>query len=82
MPPSHLVIRAHVRAGIARWNAEHTMSSGKITRVLLLPDHPSIDADEITDKGHINQQLAPEHRRDAVELLFVEQTDPTVIAIA
>lgn len=79
---SHPRIREHVRAGIARWNAEHTMSSAKITRVLLLPDQPSIDANEITDKGYINQRFALEHRRDAVDLLFVEQPDPTVIVIA
>jgi feruloyl-CoA synthase len=78
----HPLIREHVHTGIARWNAEHAMSSAKIARALLLPDQPSIDANEITDKGYINQRLALEHRRDAVELLFVEQPNPAVIAIA
>jgi feruloyl-CoA synthase len=47
----------------------------------LLPDQPSIDANEITDKGYINQRLALEHRRDAVEVLFAEQPEPAVIHI-
>jgi feruloyl-CoA synthase len=58
------------------------MSSAKITRALLLPDQPSIDANEITDKGYINQRLALEHRRDIVELLFAEPPEPSVILIA
>jgi feruloyl-CoA synthase len=79
---SHPLIREHVRAGIVRWNAGHPMSSAKISRALLLPDQPSIDANEITDKGYINQRLALEHRRDAVELLFAEQPEPAVIPFA
>ena len=56
----HPAVREHVRAALARWNAAHTGSSERIARVLLLPDPPSIDANEITDKGYINQRLALE----------------------
>ena len=38
--------------------------------MILLPDAPSIDANEITDKGYINQRLALERRRADVERLF------------
>jgi feruloyl-CoA synthase len=78
----HQLVREHVTRAIARWNAEHAMSSTKIARVLLLPDQPSIDSNEITDKGYINQRLALEHRRDAVEQIFAEPPDPSVIVIA
>ncbi len=66
----HPSVHAHVASALARWNAEHPGSSERIVRVLLLPDNPSIDANEITDKGYVNQRLALERRRAEVERLF------------
>jgi feruloyl-CoA synthase len=77
----HPLVREHVRRTIARWNVEHGASSTRIARVLLLPDSPSIDANEITDKGYINQRLALEHRREAVDALFTQQPDSNIIVI-
>jgi feruloyl-CoA synthase len=77
----HPAVREHVRAGIARWNAGHPASSERIARVMLLPDAPSIDANEITDKGYINQRLALERRRAEVERLFAATPDADVIVI-
>jgi feruloyl-CoA synthase len=74
-------VREHVRAGIARWNAAETGASSRVGRVLLLPDAPSIDANEITDKGYINQRLALEHRRAAVERLYAATPDAEVIVL-
>ena len=68
-------------AAIARWNAAHRGSSERIARVLLLPDAPSIDANEITDKGYINQRLALERRKADVERLFAATPDADVIVI-
>src|SRR5258705_3144382 len=66
----HPAVREHVIHAIAQWNADHHGSSQRIARVLLLPDSPSIDANEITDKGYINQRLALERRKADVERLF------------
>jgi feruloyl-CoA synthase len=66
----HPAVHAHVGAALARWNADHPGWSERIVRVLLLPDAPSIDANEITDKGYVNQRLALDHRRAEVERLF------------
>jgi len=77
----HPGLREHVREAIARWNAEHSGSSQKIARVLLLPDAPSIDADEITDKGYINQRLALERRKAEVERLFASTPDADVLVV-
>src|SRR5262249_30991141 len=63
----HAAVRAHVGRAIARWNADHGGSSQRIVRVLLLADAPSIDANEITDKGYINQRLAPQPRQADVQ---------------
>jgi feruloyl-CoA synthase len=87
-PPSlpdlarHPAIGEHVRKGFAKWNAEKTGSSMRISRVLLLDDAPSIDAGEITDKGYINQRLTLERRAAAVERLFAKSPGPDVIVIS
>jgi feruloyl-CoA synthase len=77
----HPAVREHVRAALARWNAERTGASQHIARVLILPDPPSIDANEITDKGYINQRLALERRKAEVERLFANDPDEDVILI-
>jgi len=63
-------IHAHIRDALAGWNADHTGASMRIARVLLLDSPPSIDANEITDKGYVNQRAALAHRADAVAKLF------------
>jgi len=78
----HETIRDHVRGTIARWNAAHPGSSERIARVLLLPDPPSIDANEITDKGYINQRAAIEFRRREIELLYAAAPAPEVIVLS
>ncbi len=77
----HPAVREHVGRALARWNAEHRGSSERIARVLLLPDTPSIDANEITDKGYINQRLALERRKADVERLFAAAPDADVLVI-
>jgi feruloyl-CoA synthase len=78
----HPAVHAHVAAALARWNADHPGSSERIARVLLLPDAPSIDANEITDKGYVNQRLALERRRAEVERLFVAEGAPDIVDIS
>ncbi len=77
----HPAVRAHVGAALARWNTEHRGSSERIVRILLLPDAPSIDANEITDKGYVNQRLALERRKADVERLFAAEPDSDVIVV-
>jgi feruloyl-CoA synthase len=77
----HPAVRAHVEAAIAKWNAAHRGSSERIARIVLLADAPSIDANEITDKGYINQRLALERRKADVERLFAAKPEADVIVI-
>jgi feruloyl-CoA synthase len=76
---AHPIVREHVRRTIAQWNAAHPASSERITNVLLLTDAPSIDANEITDKGYINQRLALERRAADVGRLYAATPDEDVI---
>jgi feruloyl-CoA synthase len=77
----HAIVREHVGRAIAQWNAAHPGSSERIARVLLLSDAPSIDANEITDKGYINQRLALARRKADVEQLYATSADADVIVL-
>ena len=78
---AHERVRAHIRDGIAGHNAGSTGSSTRISRVLLLAEPPNVDANEITDKGYINQRAVLERRQDRVEDLYAETPDAAVIVI-
>jgi feruloyl-CoA synthase len=76
----HPAVREHVRRALSSWNATHPGSSERIVRALLLPDTPSIDANEITDKGYINQRLALERRAaDVTRLYAVAPADDIIV---
>lgn len=96
--PEQIIADARVREAIAKGLAEHNAAnpgtSTRFTRVLLEVEPPSIDADEITDKGYINQRAVLARRAKAVDRLFADDLpprdpttrsralDPTVIKIA
>ncbi|MGZ8387263.1 MAG: feruloyl-CoA synthase [Rhodoplanes sp.] len=77
----HPLVREHVARAVARWNEEHGSSSTRIRRILLFADAPSIDANEITDKGYINQRRALERRKADVERLYRTTLGPEVMVI-
>jgi feruloyl-CoA synthase len=68
-----------LRERFAAHNAENPASSTRIRRVLLQAEPPSLDANEITDKGYINQRAVLECRADAVAALYASQPGPEVI---
>jgi feruloyl-CoA synthase len=70
-----------IKQGIARHNAEYLGSSFQIQRVLLMAEPASIDANELTDKGYINQRAALERRAALVEGLYTEPPPSEVIVI-
>jgi feruloyl-CoA synthase len=53
----------------------------RIGRVLLMAEPPSIDANEITDKGYINQRATLERRAALVERLHADPPPEDVIVI-
>jgi feruloyl-CoA synthase len=75
----HDAVRAHVRDGLAGHNRDNPGSSTRIRRVLLMSEPPSLDANEITDKGYLNQRAVLERRAGLVETLYSD--DPEVIRI-
>jgi len=78
---AHRDVRGHIERMLTQFNAGQSGRSHRVGRVLLLHEPPSIDANEITDKGYINQRLALERHAAAVERLFAADPDPEVIVI-
>jgi feruloyl-CoA synthase len=74
-------IRAALEKGLRTYNKENTASSVRVARALVLDSMPSIDANEITDKGYINQRAVLEARATAVARLFSNNPDNTVIRL-
>ena len=61
-----------LRVAVEKHNAAHPQSSARIGRALVLADPPSIDAQEITDKGYVNQRAVLAHRAADVARLHGE----------
>jgi feruloyl-CoA synthase len=74
-------VLAHLRAGLAAYNADHPGGSTRIARLLLLDEPPDIDANEITDKGYINQRAVLENRAGLVSRLYADDPDADVIVL-
>jgi feruloyl-CoA synthase len=71
-------LRSHLAQALAELNAG-AGSAGRIERLLLLAEPPSLDAGEITDKGYINQRACLERRAADVARLYTREPDPDVI---
>ena len=75
------VVRARVRDALCAHNVAHPGSSFRIHRVLLMAEPPSIDGNELTDKGYINQRAALQRRALLVARLYAEAPDAEVIQV-
>jgi feruloyl-CoA synthase len=74
-------LRAKIAAALASLAAEGGGSMHP-TRALITADPPSIDANEITDKGYINQRAVLARRAAQVEKLHAKQPGAEVITAA
>ena len=84
-PLSALTNRAEIRRALEKalhaYNKENTASSVRIARALVRDSMPSIAANEITDKGYINQRAVLEARATMVTRLFADNPDERVIVL-
>ena len=72
----------HLRKALADHNARQGGSAARVGRLLLMTEPPSIDANEITDKGYINQRAALERRKGLVDRLYARKPDPDVVVLS
>ncbi|WP_170423738.1 feruloyl-CoA synthase [Ruegeria arenilitoris] len=68
-------VRTFIAEKLATYNAEQTGSATRVKRVRIERNAPSVEKNEITDKGYINQRLALELRADAVLGLYAGTED-------
>jgi len=78
---AHPAVRAHIAEGLARHNRDNPGSSTTVGRALIQLVPPAIDANEITDKGYLNQRAVIAHRAAEVERLLAAQPEPEVIVV-
>lgn len=85
-PLAELVGRPEVRDALRRGLADHNTAnpgnSTQIARVVLMAEPPNIDANEITDKGYINQRAVLDRRAALVERLYAGGTQEDVIEVS
>ena len=74
-------VRTFIAEAIAGHNLEHRSATRRVARLLVLDEPPSIDANEITDKGYINQRAVLERRAEQVARVYAEPSDPDVIRL-
>jgi feruloyl-CoA synthase len=77
----HPGVADYLQQALTQFNAEQQGSSTRISRVMLMSAPPDSDANEITDKGYINQRAALQRRKDLVEILYAQQPGPEVIVL-
>ncbi|KIZ44274.1 MULTISPECIES: AMP-binding protein [Rhodopseudomonas] len=78
----HPAVLAALRKGLETHNATtEGASSMRVARVMLMTEPASIDGNELTDKGYINQRAGLERRADLVARLYAEHPDPDVMVL-
>jgi feruloyl-CoA synthase len=70
-----------VRERLVKHNKGAGGSSGKVARIMLMTEPPSIDGHEITDKGYVNQRATLERRAKLLEALYAKAPPSDVIVV-
>ncbi len=76
---SHPEIRAVFRERVQSFASASTGSTTRIDRAILLDQPPSLEAQEITDKGTINRKAVLKNRAGLVEALYAEPIPANVL---
>src|SRR3954470_13592743 len=77
----HPDVLACLKRGLQAHNASCAGASMRIARAMLMVEPPSIDGNELTDKGYINQRAGLERRAALVEKLYADRPGEDVIVL-
>ena len=78
----HPEVLACLKQGLQAHNASCSgASSMRVARAMLMTEPASIDGNELTDKGYINQRAGLERRAALVERLYADKPDQDVIVL-
>jgi feruloyl-CoA synthase len=75
----HPAVRDAIAAKLASFARKATGSASRVDRAILLVDPLSLDDQEVTDKGSINQRAVLTRRAQLVEDLYAEAPGAHVI---
>jgi feruloyl-CoA synthase len=85
LPPAQLLQTTTVTSRVTdvlEWLAQESAGlSTSVARAMLMDQPPSIDADETTEKGSINQKAVLANRAALVDLLYAERPPSEVIQV-
>lgn len=73
-------LMARIEAALRAMNARVTGSAKRITRALILAEPPSLEGQEVTDKGSLNINNILKRRADLLERLY-DNEDPALIRV-
>jgi feruloyl-CoA synthase len=78
----HPLVLACLKQGLQAHNAStEGASSLRVARAMLMTEPASIDGNELTDKGYINQRAGLDRRADLVERLYADHPGEDVIIL-
>jgi feruloyl-CoA synthase len=81
--PAEILACADVRSRFASlletFNSKAGGSSGRLARLILMDDPPSLDSGEMTDKGSVNQRAVLSRRGAMVEELYAQNPSRRII---
>ena len=72
-------VRSAFKDALQTYNQDNPGSSTRIARALLIAEPPNIDANEITDKGYLNQRAVLARRADLVEKLYSDDAEVILV---
>ena len=72
-------VRGAFKDALQTYNQDNPGSSTRIARALLIAEPPNIDANEITDKGYLNQRAVLARRADLVEKLYSDDAEVILV---
>lgn len=76
---NHAQLKTEIARRLSYFNRENNASSKRINNALILPSPPSFVANEITDKGYLNQQGVVKNRDADVQKLYAQNPPSSVI---
>lgn len=78
----HPGVRDALREALTRHARSATGSANRVVRAMFLPQLPSIDKGEITDKGSLNQRVMLRNNSELVAALYDDDDPRVVVAMA
>ncbi len=74
-------LRAEISKRLVNYNASAGGSSRRIARVMIMTEPPSVNGNEMTDKGYLNQRAVLDRRAGLVIQLYADDPGPDVILL-